>query len=557
KRFSIVETPIQFTQYSRSWSVAFESTQPEISLLPENGISLNEADFRLNKRRQERFGDRRNQVTLPRENQSNLLKRFITANLLDGPNSTGYISRRDIRQKFINPYSAFPNYYSFVSYVNSNELPIINSVLELYLKVEPKNTEPFVRDVLGLTNMERAIQKFKGISLKNIIADTTNNKFIKDFLKIRGIYLFTAIGSKIGESNFKDLIKRISEENRFSSISFDLLDNRLLADYGLDIMPFIDQWFYSEQLPGYYISALETKKIIDNQRERYQTEFNLTNPEEVEGYLKIIFKSRGEPEGRRGRRFRPSQEDDEGIDERTIHIGAKQTKRIGVLLDEEPGNLSINTILSQNLPLQIEIPLEEFKESKREIPFDGEEILIDGYSIYNENELIVDNEETGFEVFNPGTKSWLKKTLNLTNEDEEKYIGIRYWWAPENWRATIHSEAFGKYVRSAHYTRAGDGDIKVAWNAEIREGGYYDVYSHVLKFESRWRDEDRGQDQYHYSIIHDDGRDDVNLDVGNAEKGWNLLGSFYFSEGKATVELTNESSDQLVIADAIKWVKTD
>jgi ABC-type transport system involved in multi-copper enzyme maturation permease subunit len=158
KRFSIVETPIQFTQYSRSWSVAFESTQPEMSLLPENGVSLNEADFRLNKRRQERFGDRRNQVTLPRENQSNLLKRFITGNLLDGPNSTGYRSRRDIRQNFINPYSVFPNYYSFVSSIISNELPIMNSVLELYLKVEPTNSEPFVRDVLGLTNMERAIQ---------------------------------------------------------------------------------------------------------------------------------------------------------------------------------------------------------------------------------------------------------------------------------------------------------------------------------------------------------------------------------------------------------------
>ena len=49
--------------------------------------------------------------------------------------------------------------------------------------------------------------------------------------------------------------------------------------------------------------------------------------------------------------------------------------------------------------------------------------------------------------------------------------------------------------------------------------------------------------------------EEINIDVSSADSGWNILGSYYLSEGAAKVELSNKSNEGVVIADAVKWVK--
>jgi hypothetical protein len=66
-------------------------------------------------------------------------------------------------------------------------------------------------------------------------------------------------------------------------------------------------------------------------------------------------------------------------------------------------------------------------------------------------------------------------------------------------------------------------------------------------------DEEKGE--YHFFITHDDGETEQTLQVETAEAGWNSLGSFYLSPGKATVVLTNLSARKTIIADAIKVAK--
>jgi hypothetical protein len=41
------------------------------------------------------------------------------------------------------------------------------------------------------------------------------------------------------------------------------------------------------------------------------------------------------------------------------------------------------------------------------------------------------------------------------------------------------------------------------------------------------------------------------------EDGWNLIGRYFFEEGEASVELSDETPVLHVVADAIKWVKKD
>ena len=70
----------------------------------------------------------------------------------------------------------------------------------------------------------------------------------------------------------------------------------------------------------------------------------------------------------------------------------------------------------------------------------------------------------------------------------------------------------------------------------------------------------RGRDQntdteYHYTVTHDDGDDEIVINYESAENGWNLLGSYYLSPDSAHVKLSNLSRGRVVSADAIRWVR--
>lgn len=141
------------------------------------------------------------------------------------------------------------------------------------------------------------------------------------------------------------------------------------------------------------------------------------------------------------------------------------------------------------------------------------------------------------------------------------------------WVLSTNSGFYGDYIRSAYYTRSGDGERSVEWEVDIPEPGYYevsvfldDMLSRMSRGRGRGGDGGRGGDNrgsssnkindvYHYTVFHDEGQEEVAKALANIEDGWNLLGSFYFSAGKAKVVLTNQNSGRMVVADAMKWEK--
>jgi hypothetical protein len=66
---------------------------------------------------------------------------------------------------------------------------------------------------------------------------------------------------------------------------------------------------------------------------------------------------------------------------------------------------------------------------------------------------------------------------------------------------------------------------------------------------------DNNYKEMHYKIFHDEGVDEITLDYEKAEGGWNNLGRYYLSSDTAKVTLSNQSGGNLVIGDAVKWVK--
>ncbi|MCU0644391.1 MAG: hypothetical protein MUC94_09015 [bacterium] len=299
-------------------------------------------------------------------------------------------------------------------------------------------------------------------------------------------------------------------------------------------------------------------KILDKDRTRYQIKFTVTNSESISGLLSVSFRV-----GRGGGMFFGRGPQEAPI-EKLYAVDAGQTKEVGIVLDEAPRMISLNTLISMNLPSVISRDFfEELTMNEKAQPFDGERIIADPIKLSLPNEIVVDNEDPGFEVLYKPQQNFLKRLLKI-KENEEKYGGINFWSPPNQWRGTTNSDFYGTYIHSAYYIKSGDGNKKVAWKTELKESGNYDVYYYTSKIRAPWfRQRGEGRDsrrdefvgQLNFKIYHDDGADDAVLDAADAETGWNLLGSYYLSADTAKVELTNQSKGRLVFADAVKWVK--
>ena len=171
------------------------------------------------------------------------------------------------------------------------------------------------------------------------------------------------------------------------------------------------------------------------------------------------------------------------------------------------------------------------------------------------NEIIVDNEDSEFEVTILENKSLLEKLIVKEEENKRRYEGINWWRPPLNWTATTNTDFYGEYVRSAYYIKGGDGSQVATWNVPIKKAGYYDVYFHLYKTRSRRRDRSEDKGEYNFVISGEDGPENTALAHQSADEGWNHLGTYYFNPDTAKIELSNNTQLRFVFADAVKLVE--
>ncbi len=237
-------------------------------------------------------------------------------------------------------------------------------------------------------------------------------------------------------------------------------------------------------------------------------------------------------------------------------MAANSAIEIDFAFTSEPARMNIYTHISENLPNNLIYDFTSFDEIKKVAAFDKIKDCEIFSGLLTENEIIVDNESENFEFIQDLKKSYLKSLIDENREEGYKYSGIRFWSPPAEWKSVIRSGFYGKYVRSALYTKAGQGERTAIWNASLDQGGQYDVYCHINKININTRRESK-KSNYNFKVYHDDGIEEMTLSDEELEDGWNYLGTFFMSPENAKVELTNKSIGKMIFADAIKLVKYD
>ncbi len=549
RSLSFVEVPIHFKTYQVPLVLHRETVQPMQVLLPENGVPIDAVDFKRHTRNMTERLEHRNQTMSETEVQSQAVRRFIESELVDGQPRRPWESLEadDL-------YAVFPNYYYFTNHLQSQELPIIDVALEAYLKSKVESTGGgILRFHDAITDEEQANIKLREHSMQDILSDPENADFANAVVKVKSSSLFRLFESKIGTAELENFLRDIISKNRFQALSTYDFDEDLQNQFQLSLQDELNAWYEQTEVPGYYFTDFRNYKVLDGNRQRYQVQCTLYNPEPVDGVVVIDFRIMDGP-GRFGQ-GRPSSQGASDY-ETVIYMGPNQVKRVSLLLDDQPRGITFNTLVSKNLPSETGKRFEEFEENTRARPIEGETILNEPPVLELPGEYIVDNENEGFKPVTEQKQMPLQKLLNVDEQDASEYMPFRPWWGPNYWRNTLNSLFYGDFVHSAYYIRAGEGDSKVAWEYDLPESGQYAVYHYMENFPMRGgrRGEQSYVQDFHFIIHHDDGQEEVEWNSESAE-GWNYLGTFYFSQGPTTVELSNRSQGRIVIADAVKWVK--
>lgn len=553
QRLNIVEVPLHFSLDMHVHSFSSEAIQPETVLYPEKAIILRNSDFRQRKNRSERDMKRNNEEVTARELQTRMLKQIIKDNLLAEPG--GWF----MYQPYLNSYSysIFPNYYSFVQQINSDNYWLVNQAMEVFLynrNSATGYTSPWSRD--GLSKDEKINLELKSNSLelllqKGIRKEKNENESISlnEVIRAKGLQLFGMLRARYGTEEFDKFISEFFAAHKNQTIDFETLNAAISEEFQDSSMgDDVEKWFVSKELPGYLIQGITNNKIIVDEHTKYQTKFKISNPTDVDGQITVSVEFKDNNE-RKDRGWWTDKIDADYSHE--VFIPAKSSRSIGMVFSTEPTNMAVYTQISENLPNYIMYPLNGFDKPSSAEPFDTT-VSIPFFDTYQEKgEYIVDNEDQGFEYYQTSEKGYLKEIVDKNKDPKYPYSRIHFWNPPNEWLKVLRSGFYGRYVRSAFYTQGGSGERKVNWKKKIENPGLYEVSFYNDKVEMGGRR--NSKPDYHFIVSHGEGEEKITLTWEELEAGWNYLGTWYFEGDTATVTLSNQSEGNMIFADAVRW----
>lgn len=581
KSLSLLEVPVQFFSLPRMSTQTRAEVQPSMVLLPEKLSTTEGAGFNRRFTRNKKRMERNNQVITDKELQVRIFNDFIRRTFITGE-EVGI--RNGVVLNAPSRYRLGPSFYFHKNNFYSDDYPVINAVFESHLqKINITEGDNFdLRSYLGgLSDIDRTNLIFREGSFRDLLAKNYSVDTVRLLVTLKGDYIFNLLRAKAGIQDFNEFFREYVETNRFRRINIREFNDDIKAEFGFDFYGYLNDWFYSQEQPGFLYSDLQVNEIVIDDRVRFKVSFTASNPEPVAGIFNVSFRTGGAG-GSRQTTFNVQQGMQDyysaagrGMEvsdiSKIVMLGPEEAKKISIILDFEPREMIVNTLFSKNIPGEITMPVDEIKRSRdRNAAADEEQLLEKMPELSLPGETIVDNEDGGFDRGPVLDQSPLKKLLKVQDTRGDLYQQVRRYNRPGYWQPVVNSYYHGTYILSAVYTAGGTGDRSVKWTTPVDEPGYYDIYCYIGKISERVTvtsgsgappppgNQSQGASLYedlHYKIYHEEGVEEITVDFENADAGWHNMGRYYLTADTAVVELTNQSSGRLVIGDAIKFVR--
>ena len=527
--FTFAEVPVQFHAPGRPLvSNARGYSQPGLILLHEKGSMAGIGHFYVTDEsgysHPVRLGD-----PLPRRDAARQLKMIFA---VDDP-----------------AFSLIPSFYGGAFHLASPCCPVLDNALESFFAEGVLWTIDIDRYAQSwLVELDEACVALEGRSLAGLLADPAARDEAVRVLPYKGKELFLRLGVEGGSGRIGEFLRPFIEAHRFETVPDSVFFGAFHARTGVDAAPVVEQWYRSTELPAFVRGEPEIFRVVDGERERWQLLLRARNEGKVSGLLRIVVITGRTPVGET--RSRKKEQAYQYL------FDPGEGKEIGILLDGAPRAFTVNTLISRDIPAVVNTFVKDIESRPRSVPLDGERPLPPDVFAPPPGEVVVDDLDEGFEVIRDPRRSLMARLS--TGRTQPKYANFNWREPPGVWTRVVQIDCFGRYVRSAMMIAAGHGHGVVRWTARLPEGGTYEVWHHMVdpwgNLKSNFRRKTCTQ-EYHFTVRHEDGVDRPVVRIWEHEPGWVLLGTYRVGAGEAVVELSDESPEKFILADAVKFIR--
>ncbi|WP_294140470.1 hypothetical protein [uncultured Sanguibacteroides sp.] len=529
-KLMLIETPLSISSFFRPWKKSSDFAQPEIFFWPERG-----ATFDLDLKQMKKIYRKSFYTNDEKELQSHMLSRSLE--LLVQGEFSHYNEKTGIANWEKNKYNILPVLVKDTCYTRSDEFPIMNTIVKNILEEDPRFSSdqmiPSLNTILALRYMEKH-------SLKEALYDKAlPEEVLAKIIDLKKKDFLHYLASCARRDQVIDLLRKTCTTPHQVTF-FEEFSERFKEKFNTDILPFTHRWYTGKGLPAILVQEVRKGKIEGDKLERYAAHVKLYNPSDIDATIYVSFEA--------DQRLHTTLSSP-AI--KYLVIPARSCKLVKMVNDNKY-NIYLYMGISQNIPNQKQLgaPLVTITDTTTGI-FDCEPTV----TTPNPDELIVDNEGQGFSLVEPG-----QKLSNLFKQEFERY----YEW-PHNalkWTKNYNSTYYGEIIKSIYYKAGGKGNYKAKWEVNITEPGEYEIFAHIPLI---YTVQPPVLNNYcdgailHYTIEQRE-KQEVKLDIMRKRERrigfWIPLGTFTLEAGKTSVTLDDRgSSNQYIVADAIKWVK--
>lgn len=400
-------------------------------------------------------------------------------------------------------------------------------------------------------------------------------------LRLKCDALATLLFDLIGKANSALAVAEL--RRRFAGATFTQEDLReVLASFGADIGDHLDDWLHNAALPGFLASEVEVYPLPadGSGRPEYQVRFHVRNDEPAGGYVRFAY---GSSYGSLSANYQSGP----------VYVAGRSSVEVGLTGRMDPDHLFMQPYLALNRgPAYIDLyhgrdrsprdvePLYGTRPSRWRPESPG--LIVDdldaGFRVVNTTADIAEVDATSLPSYLPGTRAfdiWRGELPWAWRAFVDGTAALRRQFAADPqgtgpWMRQELASAWGRYRKTAARAIAGDADHVVAFTASLPSAGRWRLAYHLpdLSIQAPAVPRSRGavvqlsptstrQESYDMTLVVGENRTPVAFDATLAAPGWNQVGEFDLPAGPVALVVSNRTSGESVVADAIRWSAKD
>ena len=381
--------------------------------------------------------------------------------------------------------------------------------------------------------------------------DPTASRVHADILIHKGGLIASAIQALMGRDQVAEFLALMRWRHGGGTFQ---LDDFMAAMRETDpaLAPYVKHFMYESALPGFLTSDLRVVRLADdeNGQPRYQLAVHVRNDESVPGVAGISFRSSD---------ARATQ----AVFERggVSPVPGNTSLEYGVVTRTPPREVSLETFLSQNRRT-MRLALPEIDSDT--LPRENRSKVLDRATGCRRTSASSSTIWTlGFSVVQPSRTS-LRMDFGGGAVDRATVAEYQGDVGERRWRRQEHADtaSWGKYRRTLTRIRAGAGEGSASFLAELPTSGTWRLSYHLpgssaskrtrSEISRFWRVADR-LGTLDLEIEAAERRIPVVFDASTAVHGWNDLGRFELPAGPVTVVVSDATTGDIAVADAVRW----